>query len=157
MSRISRHPLDVSRLSFTALARDISKTLQRQNPERQVHFEIQADVSAQGDIRLLRIMLVNLLGNAWKYTSKSDNVRICVGRCLQDGQPVFFVQDNGAGFDSQYASQLFKPFRRLHTAYEFEGSGIGLATVQRIVQRHGGQIWAEAEPGKGASFYFTLG
>ncbi len=157
LSRISRHPLDVSRLSFTALAREISETLQRQNPERQVHFEIQADISAQGDIRLLRIMLVNLLGNAWKYTSKSNNVRICVGRFLQDGQPVFFVRDNGAGFDSQYASQLFKPFHRLHTAYEFEGSGIGLATVQRIVQRHNGQIWAEAEPGKGASFYFTLG
>ncbi len=157
LSRISRHQLDIGHISFTALVREISETLQQQNPERRVHFGIQADVSARGDVRLLRIMLANLLGNAWKYTSKSDNVRICFGCCQQEGQTVFFVRDNGAGFDNQYASQLFKPFQRLHTAHEFEGSGIGLATVQRIVQRHGGQIWAEAEPGKGASFYFTLG
>jgi len=156
LSRISRHQLDISTVSLTDLAREISEALQRQNPERQVRFEIQADVSAQGDISLLRIMLVNLLGNAWKYTSKSDNVQIRFGRCRQDGVQAFFVRDNGAGFDSQYASQLFMPFQRLHTEYEFEGTGIGLATVQRIVQRHSGRIWAEAEPGKGATFYFTL-
>ncbi len=157
LSRISRHQLNISSVSLTALARETSETLQRQNPERQIRFDIQADVSASGDISLLRIMLVNLLGNAWKYTSKSDNVRIRFGSCLQNGHQVFFVRDNGVGFDGQYASQLFTPFHRLHTAYEFEGTGIGLATVQRIVQRHGGRIWAEAKPGKGATFYFTLG
>jgi len=156
LSRISRHQLNISNVSLTALARETSEALQGQNPERQIHFDIQADVSAPGDINLLRIMLVNLLGNAWKYTSKSDNVRIRFGSYLQNGHQVFFVRDNGVGFDSQYASQLFTPFHRLHTADEFEGTGIGLATVQRIVQRHGGRIWAEAETGKGATFYFTL-
>jgi len=156
LSRISRHQLDIDTVSLTDLVREISQSLQRQNPERQARFEIQAGVSARGDGSLLRIMLVNLLGNAWKYTSKSDDVRIHFGRCRQDGVQAFFVRDNGAGFDSQYASQLFMPFQRLHSENEFEGTGIGLATVQRIVQRHGGRIWAESEPGKGATFYFTL-
>ncbi|HFE32749.1 MAG TPA: PAS domain-containing sensor histidine kinase, partial [Gammaproteobacteria bacterium] len=156
LSRISRHQLDIGTVSLTDLAQEISENLQRQNPEREARFEIQAGVSARGDISLLRIMLVNLLGNAWKYTSKSDDVQIHFGRCRQDGVQAFFVRDNGAGFDSQYASQLFMPFQRLHTENEFEGTGIGLATVQRIIQRHGGRIWAESLPGKGATFYFTL-
>ncbi len=156
LSRISRYQLDISTVSLTRLAREVSDTLQRQDPGRQARFEIQDDVSARGDLSLLRIVLVNLLGNAWKYTSKSDNVRIEFGRCWQGGVQAFFVRDNGVGFDSQYASQLFIPFQRLHAENEFEGTGIGLATVQRIVQRHGGRIWAESEPGQGATFYFTL-
>ena len=156
LSRISRHQPNITPVSLDTLAGEICQSLQRQHPERKVQFEIEADVTTQGDVNLLRIVLENLLGNAWKYTSRRDRARIAFGTRLQNGQRVFFVRDNGVGFDGQYADQLFKPFQRLHKSHEFEGSGIGLATVQRIIQRHGGRIWAEAKPGEGATFYFTL-
>jgi hypothetical protein len=113
-------------------------------------------MQASADRRLLRTALENLIGNAWKFTSKTENARIEVGM-LRDGlQASYFVKDNGAGFDMEFAGKLFGAFQRLHSANEFQGTGIGLATVQRIVHRHGGRIWANAKPGKGAVFFFTL-
>jgi light-regulated signal transduction histidine kinase (bacteriophytochrome) len=110
----------------------------------------------QGDSSLLRVVLANLIGNAWKFTRNSANPTIEVGMIAQDGKSVYFVRDNGAGFDMSYAGKLFGAFQRLHSATEFEGTGIGLATVQRIVRRHGGQVWAEGAVGRGATFFFTL-
>ena len=112
-------------------------------------------MSATADSRLVEILLQNLMGNAWKFSSRKDDPTVRVGRLDGDGR-VFYVRDNGAGFDMAYADKLFGAFQRLHSASEFEGTGIGLATVQRIVHRHGGRVWAEAEPGRGATFYFTL-
>jgi signal transduction histidine kinase len=113
------------------------------------------DIVARGDPRLLRIALENLLGNAWKFTAKAESARIEFG-VLRDAQSAtYFVRDNGAGFDMAHVDQLFGPFQRLHSASEFPGTGIGLATVQRIFQKHGGRVWAHAQPGKGAMFYFT--
>ncbi len=105
----------------------------------------------------MTIVLENLLGNAWKYTAKRQEAQIAFGQENKGNETVFYLRDNGAGFDMAYSGELFKPFRRLHRDVEFEGTGIGLATVQRIISRHGGRIWAEAEVGKGATFYFTLG
>ena len=119
--------------------------------------EIVEGLSARGDERLITIVLENLLGNAWKYTAKRQEAQIAFGQENKGNETVFYVRDNGAGFDMAYSGQLFVPFRRLHRDVEFEGTGIGLATVQRIISRHGGRIWAEAEVGKGATFYFTLG
>jgi len=111
---------------------------------------------ALGDARLLELVLQNLIGNAWKFTAKQSSARIEVGLRHDQGRTVFFVSDNGAGFDMNYAKKLFGAFQRLHSSKEFEGTGIGLATVQRIVRRHGGEAWAEGEVGKGATFYFTV-
>jgi light-regulated signal transduction histidine kinase (bacteriophytochrome) len=113
-------------------------------------------LETRGDPRLLRIALQNLIGNAWKFTSKRPDARIEIGSRQEEGLAAFFVADNGAGFDMKYADKLFGAFQRLHGASEFEGSGIGLATVQRIIHRHGRKIWAEAEAGKGATFLFSL-
>ena len=110
-----------------------------------------------GDANLLRVVLENLFGNTWKYSAKNKETLIEFGVTDHKGKPAYFVRDNGAGFDMAHADRLFAPFQRLHPAEEFEGTGIGLATVQRIIQRHGGQVWAEGEIGKGATFYFTLG
>jgi light-regulated signal transduction histidine kinase (bacteriophytochrome) len=117
---------------------------------------VEEGLCAEGDARLLGNVLENLLGNAWKFTSKRQEARIEVGKSLEGDGPAFFVRDNGAGFDMAYTNQLFGAFQRLHAATEFEGHGIGLATVQRIVRRHGGRIWAEGEVGVGAMFHFTL-
>ena len=125
-------------------------------PERTVKFSIEDDVTAMGDERLLRIALQNLFDNAWKFTSKRERAEISFGQ-IQDGEKTeYFVRDDGAGFDMAYADKLFGVFQRLHTTKEFEGTGIGLVTVQRIVHRHGGSIRAEAKIGAGAAFYFTL-
>jgi signal transduction histidine kinase len=152
-SNFSREPVDLS-----ALAAAVAGHLERTQPQRRVEWVIAGGLSAQGDPRLLRIALENLLGNAWKFTGKCNAARIEVGvRRAADGQPEFFVADNGAGFDPAYSAKLFGVFQRLHNVEEFEGTGIGLATVQRIVHRHGGAIHAHGEVDKGASFHFTLG
>jgi light-regulated signal transduction histidine kinase (bacteriophytochrome) len=125
-------------------------------PHRRVEVTIADDLDAICDSHLIRIVLDNLLSNAWKFTSKREHAIIDVGALWQHGTKVFFVRDNGAGFDMRYAAKLFDPFQRLHTAAEFEGTGIGLAIVNRILTRHGGQIWAESELENGATFFFTF-
>ena len=131
--------------------------LRQAQPERSVGVEIAPGLAAHGDRRLLRVVLVTLIGNAWKYSARADAAHIEIGR--GEGEPesdTFFVRDNGAGFDMAYASRLFAPFQRLHDAKEFEGTGVGLATVQRVIHRHGGRIWANAAPQQGATFQFSL-
>jgi len=158
LSRITRSEMVHHLVNLSALVEEITTELQDSDPDRDVTFHIQPGISAQGDQQLLRVMLTNLLNNAWKFTSKKEQAIIEFG-CLDNdaGIPVHFVRDNGAGFNMDYADKLFGTFQRLHSRYEFEGTGIGLATVKRIVLRHGGRIWAEGEVGHGATFYFTLG
>jgi PAS domain S-box-containing protein len=156
LARISRNGIVKQRLDLTALAWSISAELQKADPTRNVALTIQDSLTAEGDPRLIRVVLENLLGNAWKFTAKRSNATIEFGRTERDGKPVFFVRDNGVGFDMAYSQKLFGAFQRLHGHDEFEGTGIGLATVQRIIHRHGGRIWAEAKAGKGATFYFAI-
>ncbi len=148
---IVRQPLDLS-----ALATAVSSRFHERWPERVVDVEIQPDLVVWGDLRLMEVVLENLLDNAWKFTAGRSAAKVQVGRQTQDGQEVFFVADNGVGFDPQYAANLFGVFQRLHAATAFPGTGVGLATVQRILQRHGGRIWADAAIDKGATFYFTV-
>jgi light-regulated signal transduction histidine kinase (bacteriophytochrome) len=138
------------------LAAEIFKELHEAHPERQVSVQIAPTLPASADPRLLGVALRNLIGNAWKFTGKRPVAHIEVGMLSKDAHSVYFVRDDGAGFDIAYADQLFGAFQRLHPASEFEGTGIGLATVQRVILRHGGRVWAEAEVGRGATFYFTL-
>jgi signal transduction histidine kinase/HAMP domain-containing protein len=157
LSRVTRAELAREAVDVTAVARTIAAELQRHEPSRRVVFVIADGLVMQGDPRLLRVLLHNLLGNAWKFTAKQPQARIEVGRLTQpDGTLAWFVRDNGAGFDMAYADKLFAPFQRLHRATEFPGTGIGLATVQRIIHRHGGHIWAEGAVEQGATIYFTL-
>ncbi len=157
LSRISRSELTHERLDLSALALAVIKDLQKAQPERVVECVIQRGVSVDGDAHLLRIALDNLLGNAWKFTGKQPKARIEFGAVSSGSGTTFFVRDNGAGFDMKYGGKLFSAFQRLHKTEDFPGTGIGLVTVQRIVARHGGRVWAEAGMGKGATFYFTLG
>jgi light-regulated signal transduction histidine kinase (bacteriophytochrome) len=156
LSRVARAELQREPVDLTALAWGIIGRLRETGPERLVEFVIQEGLTAVGDPQLLEIALSNLLDNAWKFTGKRPGEVIEFGRVLQEGQPVFFVRDNGAGFDPAYADKLFGAFQRMHKASEFPGTGIGLATVQRILHRHGGRIWAEAAVDQGATFFFTL-
>lgn len=156
LSRINRAPLNLQPVSLSALVHEVFADLMLAQPDRQVRSEIQENVVVHGDKTLLCSALENLVGNAWKYTSVREQAYIEFGLMLQDNEEVYFVRDNGVGFDMQYADKLFGAFQRLHSSDEFEGAGIGLATVQRIIHRHGGRVWAEAEPDKGATFYFTL-
>jgi two-component system NtrC family sensor kinase len=156
LSRITRSELVRGSLDLAAIAADVLGRLKRQNPKQQVHAAVAEGILADGDTRLMTIVLENLIGNAWKFTSKRADATIEVGAVERDGRRAFFVRDNGAGFDMAYASKLFGVFQRLHSSSEFEGTGIGLATVQRIIHRHGGRIWAEGEVGRGATFFFTL-
>jgi PAS domain S-box-containing protein len=150
---------DMSRLSvdMAGLARNIESQLRERYPDRNVEFIIKGDLSAKGDERLLLAMLENLLGNAWKFTANREDARVELGESEQDGRKVYYVKDNGAGFDEAYVHKLFEPFQRLHSVQEYEGTGIGLATVQRIIRRHGGEVWAEGKIDQGATIYFTLG
>ena len=156
LSRVSRVEMQRETVDLSALARAITGRLRETGPERLVEVVIQEGLTAAGDPRLLEIALSNLLDNAWKFTGKRPNGLIEFGRITQEGPPVFLVRDNGAGFDPAYADKLFGVFQRLHKTAEFPGTGIGLATVQRILHRHGGRVWAEAAVGRGATFYFTL-
>lgn len=158
LSRVTRSEMTHHTIDLSALVTEIAAELQELDPARKVTFHIQPGIIASGDRQLLRVMLTNLLNNAWKFTSKKKQAVIEFGVLEEDANtPVYFVRDNGAGFNMAYADKLFGTFQRLHSAYEFEGTGIGLATVKRIVLRHGGRIWAEGEVGRGATFYFTLG
>ena len=156
LSRLSRAELRRSRVDLSALARAIVGRLREGHPERHVDAVVEDGLFVDADARLLEIMLTNLLGNAWKFTSKRPSARIELASRAEDGPRVFFVRDDGAGFDPESATKLFGAFQRLHDASEFEGSGIGLATVQRIINRHGGRLWAEGAVDRGATFFFTL-
>jgi signal transduction histidine kinase len=157
LSRISRAHLRKEPVSLTEIARDVVAELRDKEPIRRVAIDISEGLNAGGDAHLVTIVLVNLLGNAWKYTAKQPEARIAFGQENRGDETVFYVRDNGAGFDMAYADKLFAPFQRLHQDSDFEGTGIGLATVQRIISRHGGRTWAEAAVDVGATFYFTLG
>jgi PAS domain S-box-containing protein len=156
LSRVSRTEMQREPVDLTSLARHIAAGLREGCPERQIEFVIEPGLRASGDARLLEVVLTNLLGNAIKFTSPRAEARIQFGRSGGDGTPVYYVRDNGVGFDMAYASTLFGAFQRLHKSSEFPGTGIGLATVQRIIHRHGGRVWADAQAGRGATFYFTI-
>lgn len=157
LSQLSAKPVTQQPVNLTQLATYVVDDLRRQSPERCVDVHVQAGMSVQGDPTLLRVVLDNLLGNAWKYSSKCTRAVIDFGCEQQAGRTVFHVRDNGAGFDMRFVDRLFGVFQRLHSASDFQGTGVGLASVQRIIRRHGGQIWAESEVGQGATFYFTIG
>jgi light-regulated signal transduction histidine kinase (bacteriophytochrome) len=143
-------------VDLSEVAKDIAAELQKRQPERQVEFVIAEEVTADGDPEMLRVVMENLLSNAWKFTGKRAIARVEFGVTSKDDKPVYFVRDDGAGFEMAYVDKLFGAFQRLHRATEFPGLGIGLATIQRIIHRHGGFTWAEGEVEKGATFYFTL-
>jgi two-component system sensor histidine kinase/response regulator len=155
-SSLSSRELDRDHVDLTGMARDILEESRYSNPQRQITFHVADGVAGYGDMRLLRVVMENLLGNALKYTLLKETAVIEFGVTEIDGKPTYYVRDNGAGFDMASAVELFAPFQRLHSEKEFEGFGIGLSTVQRIVERHGGRVWAEGEAGNGAVFYFTL-
>lgn len=157
LSRLSRMQMTREAVDLGALARTVGADIMATAPDRNVEFIVADNLLVEGDARLIEIMIRNLLGNAWKFTNTQPTGRIEVGSTQSDDGTVFFVADDGAGFDTAYADQLFIPFQRLHSDTEFEGTGIGLALVQRIVTRHGGRIWADAAIGQGATFYFTFG
>lgn len=156
LSRIGRSEMQSGTVNLSELTRSISEQLRESEPERSVKFTIEENVIVSGDERLLRIALQNLFDNAWKFTSKQARAEIAFGQIRRGDKTEYFVRDDGAGFDMAYADKLFGVFQRLHTTKEFDGTGIGLVTIQRIVHRHGGVIRAEAAVGKGATFYFTL-
>ena len=156
LSRVSRSEVDFEEVNLSHLAGLIAEELRVDQPDRQVEFIIAPEIMVKGDRQLLKILLRNLLENAWKYTGKCLQARIELGATQQNGKRVYFIKDNGAGFDMQYADKLFNPFRRLHSSKDYPGTGIGLALAQRIVRRHGGSIWAEAKINQVATFYFTL-
>jgi light-regulated signal transduction histidine kinase (bacteriophytochrome) len=156
LARLSQQPLARQRVDLSQLAVYVVDELRRAGPERSVEVEIEPGMAAVGDPTLLRLVLENLIGNAWKYTARVEAARVWVGQVPQGTGRAFCVRDNGAGFDPRSAERLFGLFQRLHSASEFPGHGVGLASVRRIVQRHGGQVWAESMAGRGASFYFTV-
>ena len=156
LSRVTRREMKKQTVDLTELAREVLKDLHHSEPEREVDCSIQTGIQAKGDKQLLHIVLANLLGNAWKYTSKQADARIEFGCNTENGETVYFVADNGAGFNMEFANKLFAPFQRMHRPDEFPGSGVGLATVSRIISKHGGRIWADSEPGQGSTFFFTL-
>lgn len=158
LSRLTRGDMIKQEVNFSAIAGSVAEELKQRCPERTVRVIIEPDLKAYGDAGLLRILLENLLGNAFKFTALCAEAVIEVGgtRDRESGRPVLYVRDNGAGFDMNYADKLFGAFQRLHTVHEFPGNGIGLATVQRIINRHGGKIWADSTVNQGATFFFSI-
>lgn len=159
LSQVTRAQLNSESVDLSAIAHTFLDEWQGRQPERQVAVHIEKNLMTNVDVRLVRVIMQNLLDNAWKFTSHlpPGEVEIHLGQNLDaGGLPVFFVKDNGAGFDMAYADKLFDPFQRLHATSEFSGTGIGLATVSRAIKRHGGRIWAESAPGCGSTFFFTL-
>jgi PAS domain S-box-containing protein len=156
LSRVTRASMRLENVNVSGLAGEVTEELKKTQPERRVEFRIEKRLEAKADSHLLRIVLENLLDNAWKFTSKRTEAQIEFGKTFNNGTSAFFVRDDGAGFDPACADRLFGAFQRLHATSEFPGTGVGLATVQRIVHRHGGRIWAESSVGHGATFYFTL-
>ncbi len=156
LSRLTRTEMSIDKVDLSEIAESIGAVLKREQPERQVDLSVSPGMVAQGDARLLRIAVENLLANAWKFTSRRERAQIEFGIMESSDHPAYYVRDNGAGFDGAYGDRLFVPFQRLHNEADFPGTGVGLATVQRIIQRHGGRVWAEGEVDKGATFFFTL-
>ncbi len=157
LSRVTRTDLNWKTVNLSKLVEASVAKLREQNPQREVKTAIAGGISVEGDATLLAVVIDNLVGNAWKYTGKTEQAAIEFGAKSMPPETAYFIRDNGAGFDMAYADKLFGTFQRLHRADEFEGTGVGLATVRRVVERHNGRIWAEAKPGRGATFYFTLG
>ncbi|GAB3537978.1 hypothetical protein GCM10027343_02520 [Noviherbaspirillum agri] len=157
LSQIGRRQVVRGEVDVSQLAQDVATALRQTDPARHVEVSIAPGMTIDADAKLVRIVLENLMGNAWKFTAKKPQARIEVGCSMHDGVPAVHVRDNGAGFSMEYAHKLFSPFQRLHSSSEFEGTGIGLATVQRIVHQHGGRAWAEGVEGEGATFYFSCG
>jgi light-regulated signal transduction histidine kinase (bacteriophytochrome) len=153
---VGRGELRKQQVDLSAIASSIVSGLRERDSARQVDVRIADCLVVEGDPGLLRAMLENVVGNAWKFTARCEQAAIEIGACERDGQRAFFVRDNGVGFEPEKAGRLFQPFQRLHTHAEFEGTGVGLATVHRIVTRHGGRVWAEGSKGNGATIYFTL-
>jgi light-regulated signal transduction histidine kinase (bacteriophytochrome) len=156
LSRITRAEIQREQIDLSEMARAVAQELSQLDPARKAEFAIAPNLEAEGDPRLLRTVLENLLGNGWKFTSRRPAARIEFGRTQAKGESAFFVRDNGAGFDPAYAQRLFGAFQRLHAATDFPGTGVGLASVQRIIHRHGGRLWAEGAVNEGATFFFTL-
>ncbi len=156
LSRVSRQQMRREEVDLSALARRVAEDLRRAEPGRRARLAVAEGLSAMGDAGLLKVALENLLGNAWKFTSREPEAQIEFGVVERGGEPLYYVRDNGVGFDEAYADKLFTPFQRLHGEDQFEGTGVGLATVARIVRRHGGSLRAEGEVGRGATFYFSL-
>jgi len=156
LSRMTSREIERERVDLSQLARELAEELRASDGTRRVQFAIADGQVADGDRTLLRLVLQNLLGNAWKFTAKVPEARVEFGARNEGGQTVYYVRDNGAGFDMRFADKLFGLFQRFHSQNEFPGTGVGLATVQRIVRKHGGRIWAESKPGEGATFFFTL-
>jgi light-regulated signal transduction histidine kinase (bacteriophytochrome) len=156
LSRVSRADMLFNATDLSRIAADILETLGRENPDRKVEIFIQENIVASGDPSLIRIVLENILSNAWKFTARNRQARIEFGCTEMNGEYVYYIRDNGVGFDMAYAGKLFGTFQRLHGKDDFPGTGVGLAIVQRIIHRHGGRVWAESEKGIGSTFYFTL-
>ncbi|MGE0528683.1 MAG: ATP-binding protein, partial [Bdellovibrionales bacterium] len=156
-SKLSRNELTLGQVDLSTMVREIFSELKRNEPQRDAELLVRDVIKVTADADLMHIMLENLIGNAWKYSSKKPTTTIEIGTAVRNNQSMIYIRDNGAGFDMTYSQRLFEAFQRLHRADEFPGTGVGLATVQRIVHRHGGTICAESEINKGATFYFALG
>jgi light-regulated signal transduction histidine kinase (bacteriophytochrome) len=157
LSRLTRTEMTIETVDLGKIANTVINELKKTDPSRNYKFKTQKNILTDGDANLLSILLENLLGNAWKFTKKCKQTEIEFGKKQQDKETVFFIRDNGAGFNMKYADKLFIPFQRLHDDAEYPGTGIGLGIVARIVNRHGGRIWVESEENKGTTFFFTLG
>jgi light-regulated signal transduction histidine kinase (bacteriophytochrome) len=157
LSRVSRRELSLSSFNLGEIAREISGQLAQTQPERRVNFSIKPDMPVRADHGLMHIVMENLIGNAWKFTGKMEQAQIEIGSTASAGVTTYHVRDNGAGFDMAYAEKLFSPFQRMHHSRDFEGTGIGLATVRRVIQRHHGKVWIDSAVGRGTTVYFTIG